>query len=509
MSKFDSHIIWQWCAVLLLGAALRIAPLSDNRLHPDEALFATLGRLVAEGSDPLLVETQLLVDKPPLFYYTLAGGISMSWASELTARLPGLFASLISIALSGRLALTLWRSRTAGLIAGLFVALSPFAIAFSPTVFADPIMVMWLLGAFVAVSRGRWGWGGLLYGFALATKQNALLAAPLVAALGVAQGARIDLQWREVFSWAVRFGLGLGSLLALMAAWEIIRQPQYDFWTAGFEANNPGRLIRSGEVWRRANAWWRWAAYLAGCEASAAVLCAALGGLAIVEATRRHKRGAVVALILLSYVVAYAALLWLVAFPVLDRYLLILVPVVGLLVARAIQQFGLYFMLPVKTRIYDLLGGLLIAAMISPALQAAQSEIPVGGDHGAYDGIEEVAAYLRQLPDGTVIYYDTLGWTLDYYLFDSYLFLSPFASPDALEADLKAFGTCDEIRYLVLPGWRSHVEVLDAVEQAGFAAELVLETSNRFGERSFTVYHIVSHNAQLWRRAIWIDCIPF
>src|SRR5687768_11838567 len=124
-SSRRSSVLWM-ALIVLIGAALRIAPLTDNRLHPDEALFGTLARLIISGKDPILAQTTLLVDKPPLFYYTLAGGISISWASELTLRLPGLFASIVSIALVLRLARLLWRSEMAAVIAAVICALSPF-----------------------------------------------------------------------------------------------------------------------------------------------------------------------------------------------------------------------------------------------------------------------------------------------------------------------------------------------------------------------------------------------
>ena len=128
--------------ILLLGAALRIAPLTDNRMHPDEALFATLGRLIITGQDPWLNQTHLLVDKPPLFYYTTAAGIAVLWTDEMSARLPNLFASIIAIALTYRVARSLWQQQRSAIVSTVLIAVSPFGVAFSPTVFADPQLMM-------------------------------------------------------------------------------------------------------------------------------------------------------------------------------------------------------------------------------------------------------------------------------------------------------------------------------------------------------------------------------
>lgn len=487
---------WWLAGIVLLGAALRIAPLTDNRLHPDEALFASLGRLIIEGYDPWLQHTWLLVDKPPLFYYLLAGSISISWASELTARLPGLFASILSIALVAQLARRLWHSHTAAAAAALFFALSPFAISFSPTAFADPLMAMWLIAALAAMSARRWGWSGVLFGCALATKQSAVFFAPLLLAVGIVQSARVDTGWRDAGRWGLQFALGCSIMIAMMAGWEAVRQVEHGVWEAGLDANNPGRLIRSREVWARAIGWWQWAGYIGGTPALTAGIGVGLAALGSTEVKRRHERGAAATLILIAYLLGYIALHWLVAFPVLDRYLLPVVPIVALLVGRGIQRLaavtGSIGVLGQHRNAALMIAGITIAGLMAPqAIRAAGSGVPVGGDHGAYDGIDTVATYVRSLPEGTVIYYDSLGWTLQYYLFDSYVFPSSFGSPAALSADLLTFGEGDAERYLVLPGWQSHTEILTAVTDAGFMPEQVLETTNRFGETSFVVYQLI------------------
>src|SRR3990172_8476336 len=92
-------------AILLLGFALRPAPLTQNRFPPDEALYATFARLIASGRDPLL--STVVVDKPPLPFYLMAASMSIFGCAELAARLPTLFASLIAIAVIYKLADTL------------------------------------------------------------------------------------------------------------------------------------------------------------------------------------------------------------------------------------------------------------------------------------------------------------------------------------------------------------------------------------------------------------------
>lgn len=488
--------IWLHTALILFGAALRIAMLTDNRLHPDEALFATLARLIASGSDPLLANTGLLVDKPPLFYAVLAGGVSMCWGCEIAARLPGLLASVVSIALVARVASRLWGSGFASVVAAMVFALSPFAISFGATVFADPQMVMWLLAAVAAISERRVGWGGLFFGLALATKQNAIFALPLVAGIGIVQGVGDRTDWRDGARSIVRFVLPIAAVITAMVGWEIARVSEVGFWAAGVQANNPGRLIRSAEVVPRLRAWWGWMEYIGGSGWITGALVALVGVGVISEVrARANQRGAAATFVLVAFGILYWGLHWLVAFPVLDRYMLVLVPVVSLLVGRAVglveQQFTLSTNSKLRVATKIIMGGLVGILLTPSAITAMGSGYPIGGDHGAYDGFDSATAYLRDLPAGSVVYHSGLGWSLSYYLLDAPIVPISFDSPGALQRDLEAFGNQGAERYLIRQGWESDAEILAGAENAGYGVRIELVTRNRFGGDSFVIYRLV------------------
>jgi hypothetical protein len=270
------------------------------------------------------------------------------------------------------------------------------------------------------------------------------------------------------------------AITAAFLVWDAVRGADSGFWETGFVVGNPNRLIRNNEVWVRAQAWLRWLRYVIGWPPLAIVgliLPAAVWGRGA-----RTSRGAVATLVLLTYLIGYVAVYWLLAFNVFDRYLLPLVPIVGLLVGRAVG-----FLLKQRAL---LAAALICAALISPAWQASHDVYPIGGDHGRYDGIDQVSAFLAQQPVGTVVYDHWLGWPLSYYAFDAYVYVSWFASPVDLTEDLQIHFEPDEPRYLVLPAWVSASEPVDAVHAASLEATPALVTYNRYGRESSIVYRI-------------------
>jgi len=460
--------------VLLVGAAARIAPLADNRFHPDEALFASYGRLISTGDWNLATR---LVDKPPLSFYLMAGAFMRIGPNEIAARLPGLAASLLSLALVWHLAMRLWRDRTVALLAMVFFALSPMAVLFAPTAFTDPLLVLWLLAALASAAGGRWGWTGIFVGLAASTKQTALFFLPLVVAVGLSGRAGWPPDWRGL----ARFLLPVGVTAGLLAAWEGTRGPVLGFWQVGVANNAPGGLVPPGELWPRLLAWGNWLRALGGWPPANVALVLGLVALAGGDLRRWRTRAARLDLGLAAFTLAYFAAYWLVGFNVYDRYLLPLVPLVGLLLARALAVVW-----PRRTALAVLaLAGL----MAWPALRAARSGYPVGGDHGAHDGIDEIAAYLDGLPAGTVFYDHWLGWPLDFYLFDSPAYTTYFATPEDLAAELRELSG-RRPAVLLLPAWVEHDGVLDAVSGAGYEAGLVFHTTNRFGERNLLVLRL-------------------
>jgi 4-amino-4-deoxy-L-arabinose transferase-like glycosyltransferase len=463
-----SHIL----LICLLAFALRLGPLFDNRFHPDEALFSTWSLQIARGENPLL--TGVPIDKPPLLIYLNAISFFVFGQSELAARVPNLIASVISVVLVWRLG---------GWLPPLLLALSPLAISFAPTAFLDPMMVMFGLAALVAASRGRLGWAGILLGFSFATKVQGLFFAPLV----LVYGSR-----RPSISPFLRLAVGFAFIALLVLLWDRARGG-VPFWIQQTINYGDLRLIYPGELGPRLIGWAAFLPYFFG------PIVGVLGLIGLPWLIRSdlkcaaRDRAARIDLALLAWLSGLIALHGLLNFPIWDRYFLLLVPIAALLAGRAIHHLvPLSLCPPVPRSLCRLVTRAASVAIIAFALPfstaAAESHYPIGGDHGANDGIEQVAAYLKTLPAGAVVYDHWLAWELDYYLGRGFVYLAYFDTPGALADDVRAFGR--DNRYVIFPLHEAPDGVSAAIEPLGYELVSVFSTQNRFDQTSFTVFKI-------------------
>jgi hypothetical protein len=497
-------------AILLLAFALRLMPWGSNRFLEDEALYAYWGLQIATGTDPMLDEEP--VDKPPLHPYTLAlsfllwpmGGTDRQL--EGAARLPSLFASITSIALVYSLGRALFNSEPVGLLAALLLALSPFDILFASTAFTDPLLTVLVLAALVAAAKDHLGSAGLLLGLATATKQQGIFFLPLVVAVAAlrpsehsgfderprSRRARLPLTWlAQMWSkrW-MRFAVGFAIVAAGALVWDAARVQRPGFLEqslisyGGLGPAQPGALGPRALEWLKlAGSFWV-SPWFSGLMLGT-ILFWFLGGW-----VGWWSGASRIDLALAAFTTGFLLLHWLVGFQVWGRYLLGLVPLVALLAGRAFVALGSVVRSTTWQRVYAIsLGALLVTSLTGPAIRAARSELPLGGDHGAYDGIDHLAAYMRsQVPPGSVLYHFWLGYHYRFYLFGEPLRLHWY--PDLEDLSHDAYVYRREPRYIAFPSWRDNTSAEKALAETGVHLELVYETTRRDGSVSFRLYRM-------------------
>jgi hypothetical protein len=590
------RLVWLWAedrrakfilgCTLVLAALARLVPIATNRFHQDEALYSTWALHIATGRDMLL--NGFPVDKPPLFPYTLALFFKLFGPSEVTARLPGVLASTVSVALVYYLGLQLYGRPTA-LAAAVLMALSPFNILFAPTALTDPLLVALVLGALCLAVEGRWTWAGVVAGLAAATKQQGLFFLPLVVGVGLAGAAAEAERVSEnslgsviARSRSPEHSEGAATKQSLLEGLRLLRPARNDtskdmttslpavfqtrwrtyalndgpHFSLGFLAavtpailwdlarsQRPGFLQQSaisygGLAWVATSQWLErgqgWVDLLWYVTASRPLNFLLVIGVPLLLLYgflwRRRERGTKIDIILSAFMLLFLVLHLVLDFQVWDRYLLGLVPIVLLLLARVLCRAcdGLAGLAkwaawlrygsplcsgptqPTLSRkvselsptslpsgeggsrrlpLRELAVALFLAAMLyRPAQDAANSRFPIGGDQGAYQGIETVADYFRgSVGAGATLYQRWLGWHLAFYMFNYPYDFQWYDSPQQLaDHAAEVIGP----RYLVAPSWKSVTEEKVALDEKGLSLHTVYQTFRRDGSVSFTIYRV-------------------
>ena len=224
------------------------------------------------------------------------------------------------------------------------------------------------------------------------------------------------------------------------------------------------------------------------------LLAVALLGLLLAAWARRGRATALhwtrVDGLLAGFLAAFLLFHWLVGFQVWDRYLLGLVPLAALLAARLL--LAAVRLVPIgrwRAAAATALALLLLATLAQPVALAASSELPLGGDHGAYDGIDQLAAFLRveALP-GAVVYHYWLGYHYRFYLHGAPLRLHWYPDPADLVHDATVYRR--EARYIAFPSFRDGSQARAALTAAGIKLLPVYEAHRRDGSVSFRLYRM-------------------
>ena len=503
---------------ILAGFSLRLPLIDRFPFHQDEAIYGYWA-LYSRYVDPLFLA--IWPDKPPLFLWLLSATFTLFGESAAAARLVSIVASTLAIAVAAALARHWWGAR-AGVIAAVLLALNPFAISFAPTAFTDPLLVLCGLLALYAAARGRHFWAGIWLGAAIVTKQQGLLFVPLVlGALPWTAQAEARMLGRGLLRW------GGGLLLVVLPVlwwdslrWAVAPSP----WDLGAR-NAAGFALVPVATWpARLGEWAALAGFLLGGPAIWLLWLA--GALALVAAVARSERVRATnwwpAALLAGWGVGYWMLHVVTTVQVWDRYLLPLVIPVTLFAAftadrllaliPAEQGLGESSPQPLRPALHTvpiiqrqsprlllaILAGVLLVVLAGPAVRAAEGRLPVGGDHGAYEGLDEVADWFDARADSApVLYHRTLGWHFRFYLFHpveaGQIDLRWYPS-DVYLAD-NAAKTPHRPRYLVAADWAPERNLATSLATRNLALHERLRAGN------FVIYEIAERQAKVapWR----------
>lgn len=452
-------------AIILLACLIQFGALArDERFHSDEAFFMTFARDAAVKGDWLLSGS---LDKPPLSIYLsalsmtavgqtadAAGVLQLDvYAGEFAGKLPNVMLALLLTALMTRLAWQRYRDLRSAFFAGLLSATSPYVAAYGASAFTDMSLLFCALAAFYMAGSGRWAAAGLALGLAFWGKQQAIFATVFVALLLLVKERAGPREW-------LRFALPLGAAFLALLAWDAAR-PEASIFLQAAANNAPDQLLAPPAAWLARLAQLLLAAFWLPGPPVVALLLLASAALAAYKrrGLLKSDRNLIAALCL--YLVIHAVF----GFNLYDRFLLLLLPLLILPVARGLAALSETYA-RLKPRL------VILAAVLLGAVGVFSSQTPVILDRTAYSGIDELADFLKAKPVATVIYDRWLGWQLDYYLgtwHDKRRVYHPM--PDALVADALSL---DErgARYFASPLELPYERWVDALHDAGFAVSV-------------------------------------
>jgi hypothetical protein len=266
-----------------------------------------------------------------------------------------------------------------------------------------------------------------------------------------------------------------------LVLWDTARAPR-SFFELGYMRNNPGRLIRSDELWPRLERWAHWLHFSTGSRSLNVALLAAMPVHLIAGVRRSRARTSVIDWLIAGFALGFLAWHWLIAFNTYDRYRHPLVPFLALLAARALA--GLWRRQGARRELLIALVLLIGIAMGPTVVETLHSPAALGGDRGQHTGIDSLADYLNTHLRGEVVYDHWLGWELAFYLGESpqvLLLYSP--QPEALADDM---AQQPHPRYFAAPSARHAAPWLAALKRAGIGASVIYEDTPHY----FVIYRL-------------------
>ena len=489
--------------LILLALALRLHDFFFGSFQADEALFASLARLIAVFRDPLLQNQ--LVDKPPLLFYLQALFYPLLGPVVQAARLPNLIASIFLVPLSFVLTWRLYRQEATSFMVALLIALSPLVIQYSATAYIDPLLITLLTLTLVIVARnspvnslrinrtseqnngqdqhGSTGaanhdfapWAaGLVFGLALAAKYQAILYLPLIIGLVLINQWRRR-QWLQGFS-------AFAGVLAILLLWDFAQDGKLSLLGNQWRSIGGLRFIWSYELTGRLDQLMQ--NWISIFPYPAFMITVVVGTPVFIDSFfRRRNRSAAVDLLLLLFALGYFLLHWLVAIPIWSRYVLLVSPILIILFVRLVVKLARFSTGLVDNRTTTrfaaaslswLLLAVLLLVALGPAWNARNGDLKLS-DYEQLDGsVEGIADFLSESSSGTVLYDHLYSWRWRYFLFDSETYVSWFANVQTLANDLAVFGRDGTPRYIALPNNETAQPIIRAVNDAGFQLESVI-----------------------------------
>lgn len=395
--------------------ALRLVLIDKFPFRDDEAVYGTWA-LHLLNEDPLFLT--VWPDKPPIFIWLISASIWLLGADEVSVRGVNVAASVLTVPVVSATAYRLW-GRWEMAASALVFALNPFAIAFAPTGYTDPVLVLCGSMALYFAVTVRPFWAGIWLALAIMTKQQGLLYAPLIFGMLWIEPATVSASRtvsRRKWLWFL-FGSALIVLPLVFIdslRWSIAPSP----WDLSIRNYGDLAFVPVSDWWSRTWAWleilWHFVGSITGWVVLAIALIVSL--FQWIKDVTARPWASLSTILLLGWTTGFLLVHITTSVQIWDRYLLPLLPIVALCIGRLWARL---FEGKRRWLVYGL-SLLSVAILMQSGWHAARGQIPIGGDHGDLDGLHEAMAWLQteQGDEPYIIYHHSLGSQLRFYLYE-------------------------------------------------------------------------------------------
>ena len=221
-----------WVAALLCAPLFLVGLGWTGLAEPDEGRNAEVGREMLATGDYVTphLNGAVYLDKPPVFFWAVAGSLGVFGVNEAAARLPSALAALAGVVLTAWFARRHFGARVAACAAAI-LALSPLYVVFARLVIFDMMLLVWTTAAtllfYEAMEGERAARFAGIAGFALAgagtiTKGPVALVVPLLVAVVWALAKR-----EPRLLLRLRPGPGFLAYLAVILPWLLLVESRH------------------------------------------------------------------------------------------------------------------------------------------------------------------------------------------------------------------------------------------------------------------------------------------
>ncbi len=227
-------------------------------IETSDARYAEIAREMLRSDDWLHPDFLNIhhYHKPPFTYQITALGYAMFGVNPFGARFFLQIALLLSMVLTYRLALTLYKDRTVALWSAAIFFSFPLTLSASRNLTTDLFLTLWVIAAVYAWvnyrQSGRWRW---LYAFTLALAMGFLTKGPVVFIVPGIFALLYNRVEAAKNSWSFHHLLAWGLFVIVGGSWYfylIAQNP--DFWSYFVEKQTIKRF--DSNIFRRKEPWW-------------------------------------------------------------------------------------------------------------------------------------------------------------------------------------------------------------------------------------------------------------